>query len=406
MKRVPSLSWLVVLAVASIASSQELVNCPANPAGSGDRIDRGLYLPSFPGTSLGVVVLHFACQSSDERTFALTARHGTYDGPILGVAQATVVPSGAVSGAASARFDFRGVPVVQGSTVTFALELLSGSPIQCFYNKGVNEGELCGELVVETEGTEPPLSVFRNYVMGITIFPGVGPVPSTSWVAVVSRADGFAGSVWRSALSLLNRSNREASITLRLHLAGVHERSLSLEAGSTVVLEDVVDWIEPGLGGSGALEVVSDQALAVLARTANTISDGAACYPGGTFGQVFDGRTVHDGLVTQESVTLSGLRELPSARTNIGFTNTGATPAEVSYTLLNAAGNEVYSSPVLTLAPGEWRQENRPFRERAQLLDVDGGWAVVKVHRGVGVQVYASLLDALTSDAATIWPTR
>ena len=29
---------------------------------------------------------------------------------------------------------------------------------------------------------------------------------------------------------------------------------------------------------------------------------------------------------------------------------------------------------------------------------------VVKVHRDTGVRIYASLLDALTSDAATIWP--
>jgi hypothetical protein len=398
---------MTILSIAGFAYPQELIHCPANPNSAGDNPNRGLYVPSYPGTSLGVVILSFGCRSSGERTFALTARSDSYDGPILGVAQATVVTSGGTPTIHPARFDFRGVPVDEGETVTFSLELLSGPPdVACYYNTGTNNGELCEGLVVETDDTTPPLSEHRRDGMGITIFPGVGPTPTTYWVAVVSRADGFDDSVWRSALSLLNRGIEEATVTLRLHLGGIHERSLFIPGGAEVILEDVVDWVESGLTGSGALEIVSDEALLVVARTANTLADGVDCYPGGSFGQVFEGRTVHSGLVTEETVRLSSLRETATERTNIGFTNTGSTQADVSYTLYDADGDEVYASEVLTLAPGEWHQENRPYRARAGLSDVDGGWAVVKVVRGTGVQVYASLIDAETSDPATLWGVR
>ena len=397
---------VAILALAATLPAQELVSCPPDRGAGGDIIDRGFYVPDFPGDSLGVVVLSVACNTPGEQTFMLVARELSYDGPILGVAQASLTSSGGPYNEESLRFDFHGAPVAEGSTVTFTLDpLLIQAGTTCYINVGSNSGELCEGRVIETEFTVPPLDVFRRNGLAVTIFPGDGPVPSTSWVAVVSHADGFAGSVWRSSLSLLNRGAERASVRLRLHVGSGHERSLTLEAGQEVILNDVVSWVESSLAGSGALEVVSDQPLVVLARTANAIADGAECFPGGTFGQIFDSRTVHSGFVTEEVVRLSSLRETDAARTNIGFTNTGSAPAQVAYTLYDASGMEVYGSDTITIAPGGWHQENRPFRERAGLDDVDGGWAVVRILRGTGVQVYASLIDALTGDPATIWAT-
>jgi len=405
--KLPTLTLLVsIVALTANLPAQELISCPPDRGAGGDIIDRGFYVPDFPADSLGVVVLSVACNTPGEQTFMLVARELAYDGPILGVATASLTSSGGTYDEQSLRFDFHGTPVAEGSTVTFTLDpLLIQAGTTCYINVGSNSGELCEGRVIETEFTVPPLDVFRRNGLAITIFPGDGPVPSTSWIAVVSHANGFAGSVWRSALSLLNRGVEQASVTLRLHLGSVHERSLTLEAGHEVILEDVVSWIESGLSGSGALEVVSDQPLVVLARTANTIADGSGCFPGGSFGQIFDGRTVHSGFVTEEIVRLSSLRESEAARTNIGFANTGSAQAQVAYMLFDASGTEVYSSDTITIPQGTWLQENRPFLERAGLDDVDGGWAVVRITRGTGVQVYASLIDALTGDAATIWAT-
>ena len=396
---------LALLGAASGLPAQELIHCPADLQGSGDKIDRGMYVPSYPGNTLGVVILTYGCGGgSGEVAFELTARAGSYDGDLIGVAQASITTSGDLYGTTSGRFDFHGAPVTKGAVVTVAQRRLDGNDdIFCFYNTGRNSGELCEGMVVETDGTAAPLDTDRREGMGVTVFPGAGVVPNTYWVAVVSRAGGVAGSVWRSNLGLLNRSLDPAKVTLRLHKNPVRERTLTIAPGAEHRIEDVVNWIAPGHSGSAALEVVSDQALLVLARTANTIAEAATCYPGGSFGQVFDGRTVQSGLVTGEIVTLTSLRENEDARTNIGFTNTGETRARIVYTLYDAAGTEVYRSGALTLAPGEWHQENRPFSAHAGLHDVDGGRATVRIERGAGIQVYASLLDAVTSDGATIW---
>jgi hypothetical protein len=101
----------------------------------------------------------------------MTARSGTYDGPLIGTAQSITLDLLA-SANHPATFDFGGAPVVPGTVVTFSQELVSG-PGPAYYNPGPCDlGDLdCTECpgVYMTTDTTPPLSEFRRRSVAVTI---------------------------------------------------------------------------------------------------------------------------------------------------------------------------------------------------------------------------------------------
>ncbi len=102
-----------------------------------------------------------------------------------------------------------------------------------------------------------------------------------------------------------------------------------------------------------------------------------------------------------ESAWLPELTENAAYRTNISLTNTGAVQATVNVTLFDGAGNQVGSYDV-TLAPGAWAQEVRPFATKTQLAALDQGYAKVTVTSGSGIIATASVIDNITNDPTTI----
>jgi hypothetical protein len=238
----------------------------------------------------------------------------------------------------------------------------------------------------------------------MTVYAGGVPIPMEYWIAVVSHAPGSNQSRWRSDVSLLNRGSVDAAVTLRLHAGGsMYERSLTVPGFAEEIVRDVVAWIDSGLDTSGTLEVVADRPIEVDSRTYTEVDSAAECMADGTFGQVYNGYTSREGLVKNEIVFLPGLSENGLFRSNVGFSNTGAKQAKVVLTLYDAEGNQLWQSGEIALAPGKWKQENRPFFNRAGRSDIDEGYATVKVVKGSGVQVYASVIDEVTNDAATVW---
>jgi len=149
-----------------LCPSPPLVAC--TPSGStGDGSPRGFYVGSYPGSTLDVVEL-FIAQSSggDPMSMTLTARTGTYDGAVLGVAGLSFAPVSSGSGEATpAFFDFGSVAVTPGETVTFALAVTSGGA--ALYDVGIGGGSCA---VTQTHGTTPPLDTFRRSEIGINIF--------------------------------------------------------------------------------------------------------------------------------------------------------------------------------------------------------------------------------------------
>lgn len=233
---------------------------------------------------------------------------------------------------------------------------------------------------------------------------GAGPEECTVtyWVPVVSRANGANGSVWQSDLGLLGVDPAGAAVELIFHGSDPNpSRAVTVAPGAMVDLVDVVDWLDSGFSGSGALEICSDGDLVVTSRTYNTIASDEACFPGGTFGQYLGGEPGVAGLMTGELAWLGQLRESAEFRTNIGLTNTGSDQATVEITLFDATGAELVSFEG-ELDAGQWRQENQPFWQQAGLQDLDAGSARVSVISGGPVVAYASVIDNKTNDATTI----
>ncbi len=154
-----------------------LVN--AAPGGVGDEISRGFYLPSYPGTQLRQVRLYFSADTGGAYTLSLSARSSTYGGTLLGTTTSTVTLAANRATFTSADFNFSPIAIAPGSTVTFAIGLVSapagavaGQP---FYDTGPCSAFLgsmsCSvtPAVIETEDTTPPLSTFRRGSVAVRI---------------------------------------------------------------------------------------------------------------------------------------------------------------------------------------------------------------------------------------------
>ena len=220
---------------------------------------------------------------------------------------------------------------------------------------------------------------------------------ATVWVPVASHIDGANGSRWRSALSVFNPGATTAHVEVRLHTpGGVLSGESVVPGGRQAVLDDVVGQL--GFAGSAALEVISDQRVVVTSRTYTPSANG-------TVGQSYASYRTGEGLASGYlgPVWLPLLAENAAYRTNISLTNTSAAPASADVTLHDGTGT-VLAQYLVNLAPGEWKQENRPFFTRAGQTAMDEGFAEVSVRTGYGIIATASVADNVTNDPATVEP--
>jgi hypothetical protein len=236
----------------------------------------------------------------------------------------------------------------------------------------------------------------------ITVSAGTTECIWSYWVPVVSHADGANGSLWTSDLGLLGVGTDTVSAELRFHGPdGVSVRSHDVAPKAMVNLVDVVSWIDESAEGSGALELCADGPLIVASRTAYHLEPNHPCMPDGTFGQYLEGEEATAGLAAGQSGVLPHLLENTGFRTNIGLLNAGTATAKVDVTLFDGEGLSLESFTI-TLEPGQWQQEYRPFFNRVGREDLDAAWAQVDVLSGDGVFAYASVLDNNTNDATTV----
>lgn len=153
---------LLTLAVAApFVSADELINCmPAATADTGDRVDRGFYIESYPGVTLEQVLLRFEANIAGSYTYRMTVRRDAYDGIEVGTAEKAYTFT-KTDVAIPIRFDFDRLVVTSGSRITFEIEQLSG-PGGTSYDVRFSQG--CP--ITQTNGTTPPLDSFRR--SGIT----------------------------------------------------------------------------------------------------------------------------------------------------------------------------------------------------------------------------------------------
>ncbi len=164
-----------------------------------------------------------------------------------------------------------------------------------------------------------------------------------------------------------------------------------LAGNAQTLLRDVAGQM--GIGAdSGALEVVSDQDVFLTGRTYSQVD------PTHTYGQDYDGGDPGSLLAAGQSAWLPQLAQNAYYRTNVGITNTGTATANVTVTLYNAAGTQVWTD-TRDYAAGAFFQHDQPF---APSGGTDSGYAKVTVNSGAGVVAYASVIDQATGDPTTI----
>jgi hypothetical protein len=152
-----------------------LIDCGAGVGG--DQIDRGFYVPSFPGTRLDRVTLYLSARTADTYTVSLTARSGAYDGAVLGTASATVALTANDQASVATTFTFPS-PAIRDPLVTFTIARTGGAAADLFY--AVPGALPTGDPscpVVETEGTTPPLDTFRRQGVHVKIEGGTFVIP-------------------------------------------------------------------------------------------------------------------------------------------------------------------------------------------------------------------------------------
>ena len=239
------------------------------------------------------------------------------------------------------------------------------------------------------QATGDPTTI--NMKAGATI----GAAPFAHWLpAVIHKDVPSRNAWWRSDVAVVNRSSQTANVTLTIHApSGTQTQTITVAGQAQALLRDVAGQM--GIAAdSGPLEVTSDQDVFLTGRTYSQVD---ATH---TYGQDYDGAEPSSLLAAGQSAWLPQLTQNALFRTNVGITNTGSATANVTVTLYDAAGGQVWSK-TQDWAPGTFYQYDQPYT-LTSAGSIDSGYAKVTVNSGSGVVAYASVIDQATGDPTTI----
>jgi PKD repeat protein len=204
-------------------------------------------------------------------------------------------------------------------------------------------GQTREHLTMRLVAGEATVSAYASVVDNLTQDPVyIQAVPASAGssltIPVVGRSPGANGTFWRSDVTLFNPS--ASRITLSVIYGGA-SKSLSINAGDTVVLADVLsEWGQTS--GSGTLRVTWSGSIGpvVTSRTYTSVATG------GTYGQSIDPVT---SFTPRTSVP--GLRNDAAYRSNVGFVNGGTGAESFTVRVLSQNGAEL-GRTTLTLNAG------------------------------------------------------
>lgn len=231
-KSIIFVSTMLLLSAQTVNAQSELIyECPFAGSG-GDFISRGFYLDNYPGSTLDTVVMRMLPTASTDYSITLTAREGTYDGPLIGTAD---VNSFLNNTETEITFNFGNVAVTPGTTVTFSISATGGS---LYYDVGSGP---CSDIT-QTNGTTPPLDTTRRATVGIQITgtPGdVTVVPGGITVSAISGNTTEAGGT--ATFTVVLDSQPTASVSIDLSSDNPAEGTV---APATLVFDDT-NWDTP-----------------------------------------------------------------------------------------------------------------------------------------------------------------
>ena len=218
---------------------------------------------------------------------------------------------------------------------------------------------------------------------------------------VVLDAGGAGGSHYTTELTLGSRSASAATVELG-YTASVGEGSgwvtLPLAPGEMRVLPDAIAFLRQSLPipSDGSGQVGTLRARFLGAAPGEAFAGGRTSPPGlgGTFGLYTPASETTDG-----PVTVFGLQQNESQRSNLALVNGGGVPVTLRVELTGPSGEEL--GLIDQVVPGwGWVQLNRPLEGKA----ASGRAAVTRLSGSSPFTAYGVLNDATTSDGSYVPP--
>lgn len=148
---------------------QHTIDCDHST--SGDHLRRGFLVTQVPVGRLSEVVIYTSSNNAGTYTLLMTCRADSYDGPIVGQSRREITLSGDIDDNQPARFLFPLPTITADSVLTFTMSYSPMAQGNVYYAKNTC-GESCFDEcpIAETEGTTPPLDIFRGYGMGVDLY--------------------------------------------------------------------------------------------------------------------------------------------------------------------------------------------------------------------------------------------
>lgn len=238
-------------------------------------------------------------------------------------------------------------------------------------------------------------------------------------IPVASHTAGINGTVWMSDVSIQNFQSSPLTVSLVFLQAGENNLdnisalvtgaipgSVTVPAGGTTILKDVLNDFAGMSSVSGALLIGADKPFAVTSRSYNQSPTGD------TYGQtVVPTRDFIDNSIGRTDLNMAvaylpGLINNDRFRTNLGFfagnaSSTGETMV-VEFTLKDATGAAIGTPRRFAIPASTFKQLQFSSRAIADQR-FDAASATVRITQGNGaVSPYASIVDNRTTDAVFI----
>jgi len=227
--------------------------------------------------------------------------------------------------------------------------------------------------------------------------PLVDPGPNIYLIPASAHAPGLGRTSWVSDVVLYNQGFSTANVYL-YYLQGNHDHTgatgkrITVPAGASVRLGDVVGDTFGSSSTSGALYIGSDQELLITSRTYNNASSG-------TYGQFIAGMPLGDAIGANQTVRLIQLTRSGDYRTNIGFANASGKTITVKVKLYRSNGSAI-ATRSYTVQPYGFYQKADPIG-----TDVSDAYALISSSTsGAKFFTYASVIDNRTGDPVYITP--
>ena len=230
-----------------------------------------------------------------------------------------------------------------------------------------------------------------------------GSMSNTWMLASSARKGGRNGSFFTTDVTLSNDGSLDASVSVKF-LGHDHdgrsglERSVSLPAGSTVVLEDVLGSFFGVNDDFGALRVASNvPSLSVHSRTGTP--SGA-----GSFGQELRGTERNELVTPDRSRSISGVRADTRFRTNLVVANATEKEIDVDVEVISPDGHSLGKSRVHLLSLEMHQIDNAPGDISGQNSLTGARLALSTPTPGGAFAAFASMIDNQTNDPSTLLP--